>query len=51
MAKSPPLSPPGDSVQEARRSGDGAGDEESGQALRHRQQRHDQDPLSTGTRT
>lgn len=45
------LSSLGDSVQEARSPRDGRGDEESRQAVSHRQQCHDQDPLSTGTNT
>lgn len=35
--------------QEAGRSGDGAIAEESGHAVRHRQQQHDQSPLPAGT--
>lgn len=42
------LSPPGDLVQEAYSSRDGGGVEESSQALCHRRQRHDKNPLSTG---
>lgn len=41
---------PGNPVQEADRSRDGGGVEESSQTLRHRRQRHDKDPLSTGSR-
>lgn len=40
---------PGHSVQEAGGSRDGAGAEESGHAVHHRQQQHDQSPLPTGT--
>lgn len=40
---------PGNSVQEARRSRDGGGDEKSGQVVGYWQQRYDQNPLSTGT--
>lgn len=40
---------PGNSVQEARCSRDGGGDEKSGQVVGYWQQRYDQNPLSTGT--
>lgn len=40
---------PGHPGPEAGRSRDGAGAEESGHAVHHRQQQHDQSPLPTGT--
>jgi len=43
------LCSPGDPLQEARCSRDGAGAEESGHVVSYRQQRYDQNPLSTGT--
>lgn len=45
------LSPPGNSVEEADCSRDGGGVEEGSQAIRHWQQRYDQNSLPTGTRT
>lgn len=43
--------PAGHSLQEARCSRDGGGVEKSSQAVRERQQLHDQNPLPTGTHT
>lgn len=45
------MCPAGDSIQEARCSRDGGGDEESGPAVCKRRQRYDKEQLSPGTRT